>query len=189
MHAASVHPEPGSNSRMFVFNLAYASSNHFECYLSFSYFCLSCICSLRNFRVPFLHILLCLYFSLRCSIFNDRFAALFRDSFVIISHLFPFVNTFFKSFSTFFKMQFRFPFLGTACPLYHITFPLSIPFFNFFEIFLEPETAVNSKYLACYKSRFFRSQPKHRFGNVADTSYTAKRSFIAKHPHIFFGKL
>ena len=57
MHAASVHPEPGSNSRMFVFNLAYASSNHFECYLSFSYFCLSCICSLRNFRVPFLHIL------------------------------------------------------------------------------------------------------------------------------------
>ena len=57
MHAASVHPEPGSNSRMFVFNLASASSNHFECYLSFSYFCLSCICSLRNFRVPFLHIL------------------------------------------------------------------------------------------------------------------------------------
>ena len=103
MHAASVHPEPGSNSRMFVFNLASASSNHFECYLSFSYFCLSCICSLRNFRVPFLHILLCLYFSLRCSIFNDRFAARFRDSFVIISQPLPFVNTFFKSFLIFLK--------------------------------------------------------------------------------------
>ena len=103
MHAASVHPEPGSNSRIFVFNLAFASSNHFECYLSFSYFCLSCICSLRNFRVPFLHILLCLYFSLRCSIFNDRFAARFRDSFVIISQTFLIVNTFFKSFLIFLK--------------------------------------------------------------------------------------
>ena len=83
MHAASVHPEPGSNSRMFVFNLAMASSNHFECYLSFSYFCLSCICSLRNFRVPFSHILICLYFSLRCSIFNDRFAAFFATALLL----------------------------------------------------------------------------------------------------------
>ena len=74
---------------------------------SFSYFCLSCICSLRNFRVPFLHILLCLYFSLRCSIFNDRFAALFRDSFVIISHLSTIVNRFFEIFSNFFKKFFR----------------------------------------------------------------------------------
>ena len=135
MHAASVHPEPGSNSRMFVFNLASASSNHFECFfLSFSYFCLSCICSLRNFRVPFSHILICLYFSLRCSIFNDRFAAFFRDSFVIISHRFPFVNRFFEIFLSFFKNLFsryniiKLSVFWTACILYHIVYFLSIPF-------------------------------------------------------------
>ena len=139
MHAASVHPEPGSNSRMFVFNLAYASSNHFECYLSFSYFCLSCICSLRNFRVPFLHILLCLYFSLRCSIFNDRFATLFRDSFVIISQTLSIVNTFFKSFLTFLRFfAIYFPHrFGEACILYHIVYFLSIVFLNFFKKFFK----------------------------------------------------
>ena len=96
MHAASVHPEPGSNSRMFVFNLAYASSNHFECYLSFSYFCLSCICSLRNFRVPFLHILLCLYFSLRCSIFNDRLLPVFATALLLYHFHFALSTLFLK---------------------------------------------------------------------------------------------
>ena len=99
MHAASVHPEPGSNSRMFVFNLSHLSSNLLSsAFSSFSYFCLSCICSLRNFRVPFSHILYAC-----TSLFVVQFSMtvslpLFRDSFVIISHQYPFVNTFFKLF-------------------------------------------------------------------------------------------
>ena len=96
---------------------------------SFSYFCLSCICSLRNFRVPFLHILLCLYFSLRCSIFNDRFAALFRDSFVIIPHLFPFVNTFFKSFFDFFQDAVPLPFSRDSLPIISHRSPFVNTFF------------------------------------------------------------
>ena len=154
MHAASVHPEPGSNSRMFVFNLASASSNHFECYLSFSYFCLSCICSLRNFRVPFLHILYAC-----TSLFVVQFSmtvslARFADSFVIISQSFPFVNTFFKSFLTFFG---SFVIYTPSCDDF-IILPLLIDFVNhhIFQIDTNRKPCFCTKCTICYHVRIRR---------------------------------
>ena len=74
-------------------------------YLSFFYFCMS----IYNSSLTRMYFALCfaLYFSSCCSIFNDRFAALFRDSLTIISHLFRFVNTFFKTFLKNFRGFFK----------------------------------------------------------------------------------
>ena len=101
MHAASVHPEPGSNSRMFISYLAIRQvtislSELF--YLSFFYFLeyILLIDEICIFALAY-----ALYFSLRCSIFNDRLLFL-PDSLTIIPHTFPLVNTFFKTFLSFF---------------------------------------------------------------------------------------
>ena len=109
MHAASVHPEPGSNSRNH-----FIKTSSFEDDLTtlsslalsfFVYFCLSSIlfelsslahsCSFSE-----------LYFVLLscCSIFKDHLTALLRGDFAIISLPRGFVKYFFKSFLNFFHL-------------------------------------------------------------------------------------
>ena len=104
MHAASVHPEPGSNSRMFILYLACASYNLLSelFYLSFFYFLeyILLIDEICIFALAY-----ALYFSLRCSIFNDRLPSL-PDSLTIIPHTFCLVNTFFEIFQKIFQ-QFK----------------------------------------------------------------------------------
>ena len=81
MHAASVHPEPGSNSRNhFYYNLTLSG----ESTICFRVFLLASITLLSIYNsLTRMYFALCfaLYFSSCCSIFNDRFAAFFRDSF------------------------------------------------------------------------------------------------------------
>ena len=66
MHAASVHPEPGSNSRNHGIKTqtCVCGSIAFEFLLLALYFCLSSILILRIVRDPFAHTLYALYFSL-----------------------------------------------------------------------------------------------------------------------------
>ena len=86
-----------------------------------------------------------------CSIFKELLATAFRDSFVIISNSKPFVNTFFKLFSSFLKFfskSFRSSQLSarlqpsvlcltsSACLVYTTASPLSTPFFKVFPLFL-----------------------------------------------------
>ena len=95
MHAASVHPEPGSNSRKnFISNTLRCLTSSRAIYLSFT-FCLSSILN-KLWWDQYLH-LQCFVLLSCCSIFNDR-AALLADSLTILSHLFSIVNTFLKSF-------------------------------------------------------------------------------------------
>ena len=102
MHAASVHPEPGSNSRKMVYTTPCGDAIlFFELDCSFT-FCLSSIlcgiseiCSCTYFYAS--------YFSHCCSIFNDRAVShrslsALADSLYIISQRFEFVNTFSKVF-------------------------------------------------------------------------------------------
>ena len=103
MHAASVHPEPGSNSRKMVYLFPYSSLHGLIsfpsfCSLLFLYSCF--VFLLWNCRDSFLHILLfyASYFFSCCSIFNDRSAPALCESFVILPHLLLFVNPFFEIF-------------------------------------------------------------------------------------------
>ena len=74
MHAASVHPEPGSNSRKnFISDTRRCLTSSRAIYLSFT-FCLSSILN-KLWRDQYLH-LQCFVLLSCCSIFNDR-AALF----------------------------------------------------------------------------------------------------------------
>ena len=105
-HAASVHPEPGSNSLMFVCQAPQCLPSciraiFYALYLFFEYlFILQ-----KNFGVS-IHLIIFHQMLLSCcSIFNE----LCRRS---------------RSLSE--------PLSLTACILYHTPFPLSIPFFNFF---------------------------------------------------------
>ena len=71
--------------------------------LSFFYFLLSSILICKNFRDPFQAFRFVLLSC--CSIFKDHFGQpLSRADLSIIPHLIRFVNTFFKSFSGFFKV-------------------------------------------------------------------------------------
>ena len=72
MHAASVHPEPGSNSRKNYIIRGFASVQSFELalILSFSYFVEYISLLIDEIRIS--HFAYALYFSLCCSIFNDR---------------------------------------------------------------------------------------------------------------------
>ena len=102
------------------------SSNLSECYLSFSYFCLSCICSLRNFRVPFLHILYActslfvVQFSMTVSLPVFATALLLYHISFHLSIPFP---KFFWLFSSFLWYAFC---LATALLFYHFCLDLSI---------------------------------------------------------------
>ena len=102
MHAASVHPEPGSNSRkMFIISkvsLGYNSSSYFFL-ASFTLLSIYSLVLTRSALAYFCFVLLSC-----CSIFNDRSAIPQlppRDSLTIIPHHFPFVNTFFEIFFVF----------------------------------------------------------------------------------------
>ena len=97
MHAASVHPEPGSNSRKnFISNTLGRLTSSRAIYLSFT-FCLSSILN-KLWRDQYLH-LQCFVLLSCCSIFNDRLLPFLADSSTIISQPKPFVNTFFQIFS------------------------------------------------------------------------------------------
>ena len=75
MHAASVHPEPGSNSRYNCIKTCLQARSNLSSLICSFYFCLSSIL-FQNCEILYFHTLcfriLALYFSLCCSIFNDR---------------------------------------------------------------------------------------------------------------------
>ena len=107
MHAASVHPEPGSNSLKNCILYAVAHKTFFRAkILSFSYFFeYYSMCFLTRFLT---HLLFSQKFCFRNSVVQfsriDAREASLRDSFAIISHHFPFVNTFFQIFLGFFGL-------------------------------------------------------------------------------------
>ena len=100
MHAASVHPEPGSNSRYHCIKTAglspYRSNLYYRAFaLSNFTFCLSSIL-VWIVRDP-IHTLFFSFVLLSCcSIFKDHLLCRFCGSFTIISQHFPFVKSFFE---------------------------------------------------------------------------------------------
>ena len=160
MHAASVHPEPGSNSRKnFISDTFRCLTSSRAIYLSFT-FCLSSILN-KLWRDQYLH-LQCFVLLSCCSIFNDR-AALLADSLTIIPQRFPFVNTFFQISWNFFQGSSHGhapvslpPSFVRACLLYYFFFPLSRGFRKFLEIFFKlffQNILTNEKaYCIIYKS-------------------------------------
>ena len=113
MHAASVHPEPGSNSRKIVYETSFRTLDIFlRAWLLFT-FCLSSILFQRIHEICSCTYFYALYFSHCCSIFNDR--------------------TIFRSPSL--------PLFATAWLLYHNVFALSIPFLKFFQNFFSVSTS------------------------------------------------
>ena len=137
MHAASVHPEPGSNSRIIVLkspSWVFQSLRAF--FLSFFYFCLSSIL-FQNFTRSFFRTIfllsLCTSSISCCSIFNDQFAAFKIYSFVIISQTPYACQVLFLSFLNFFSCSLTLAFATLL--YYHICSLLSIPFFKVFSLF------------------------------------------------------
>ncbi len=144
MHAASVHPEPGSNSRNHCIKTSLAGWSNLlsSLALSFFYFCLSSILIQRIVRDPFRTYLYALYFSLVVQ-FSKISAASARDL-VIISLPALLVNTFLKSFFNFFQKVFSSLGLSVislpassrwACLFYHFHVGLSSVFFDFLSRF------------------------------------------------------
>ena len=143
-HAASVRPEPGSNSLKYCINTAFAVSTYlraqslnFDTDVSFFFHCEICISSFRNYcsvRVLLTSKNLGFLFH-RCLIFKvhvlpglDR--GLPRDSFDILAHHPSFVNPFFKLFLPFFRPFLPFVYLpGCFCAfpllLHHMLWPVS----------------------------------------------------------------
>ena len=99
-HAASVRPEPGSNSLKYcIYHLAVYKSilEHFSAHsLTMLAHCLSLftLSLLLEFSGPLLH---------RCLIFKVRFLPHSSECQIIIPNSNPFVNTFFRFFETFFE--------------------------------------------------------------------------------------
>ena len=138
MHAASVHPEPGSNSRMFVSNPFLRKGQILiRAWLLFT-FCLSSI-SLRIFEFrsrthTWISPCSMLVLSSCCSIFNDRFLPPFLWAAWLLYHTdFRLSSVFSKFFQSFFKNFFAFP------P--EVSLPILLHRFRFvntfFEIFLD----------------------------------------------------
>ena len=106
MHAASVHPEPGSNSRIIVFNRPIRSlkslySSIFALSYLFLKFTLVEFCTLqRIFRDSYFRTYICfvLLSVIQLSRTNFFMLPLFCGSLIIISQHFRFVNRFFKTF-------------------------------------------------------------------------------------------
>ena len=129
-----------------LYHFTFRCNNLFSSFCSSFTFCLSSISSqFELFEYTSHFFVFALYLSLCCSIFNDRLTQLSprlrlrsRGDLSIISHCLLFVNTFFKTFLSFFR-YFLFPSWcpswATACILYHFRFRLSIPFWNFFKFF------------------------------------------------------
>ena len=85
MHAASVHPEPGSNSRNHCIKTQTCVCDPiaFEFLLLALYFCLSSILILRIVRDPFAHTFICFVLLSCCSIFKDQRRRLSGDLLII----------------------------------------------------------------------------------------------------------
>ena len=138
MHAASVHPEPGSNSRKnFILHASWHLTSSRAIYLSFT-FCLSSILN-KLWRDQYLH-LQCFVLLSCCSIFNDRFSppAFLRTARLLYHTTFPLSIPFFIFFQKYFSRALRvvsLSFLGRACPLYYFYFYLSRVFSTFLLVF------------------------------------------------------
>ena len=151
MHAASVHPEPGSNSRMFcIISLSQALQSSSSFSLLF-YFYFVCVFSLEFVRVLLRTFVFALYFSQAdslcfvvqfsmtgaCSFPPGAVSVLRRLDYYITSH--PACQAFFQTFSDFFSRLFlrsrvRFvrslSLFPTAPILYPFSSPLSTLFFR-----------------------------------------------------------
>ena len=106
MHAASVHPEPGSNSRKYCILSPFGAKIYSRAFVALLLFVLSFFFTLRIVRDSTSHFLVfALYLSLCCSIFNDRsFRRLhFRAATRLLYHAaFTLSILFSKLFSSFF---------------------------------------------------------------------------------------
>ena len=102
MHAASVHPEPGSNSRKnFISNTLRRLTSSRAIYLSFT-FCLSSILN-KLWRDQYLH-LQCFVLLSCCSIFNDRCYPFLRTAWLLYHNQNPLSIPFFNFFQKFFRI-------------------------------------------------------------------------------------
>ena len=112
MHAASVHPEPGSNSRIIVFNRpSMDRSNLYSSFLLLAFlflkFTLVEFCTLqRIFRDSYFRTYICfvLLSVIQLSRTNFFTLPLFCGSLIIISQRLCFVNRFFKTFFKKFRL-------------------------------------------------------------------------------------
>ena len=141
MHAASVHPEPGSNSLKIVYQSEASLPNviTFIRVISMLYYYLRAFVNSKEFSESFL--VHC------CSIFNERFPFARRRSrrqpvYYITSarlcqevfqNFFKFFRSLFLRFASAIVVSFV-----TTLLLYHIRFRLSRGFSNFFEVFFKP---------------------------------------------------
>ena len=136
MHAASVHPEPGSNSLKIYYIRFRVIYFVLELYLSFFYFLSFSQCVLTRFLYT-----ICVRNSVVQFSKTDAQTGFPVGDFVIILHLFVFVKTFFKTFLSFFKV---FSMYSPQKCLSLLRCPISIPlcllfvkgFFRIFLIFL-----------------------------------------------------
>ena len=137
MHAASVHPEPGSNSLKIVYQAGCpALIQSLRVILLLNYLKELFLKFKRIFGVFFVHFVV-VQFSMSDSLSVEL---PLRDSLLILPHLHPFVKGFLKLFSKFFVAAFRFPRAYTRSPgqlCYSITFSSSCqPLFAIFRRFL-----------------------------------------------------
>ena len=171
MHAASVHPEPGSNSRA---NCIWTVTGlNLVCRACLALYTLLSMSRIRDrfeilfskkFRDSFASSF-CLYFNLL--LFNCQWSAripplfqcrVFRDL-IIIPHLFPFVKRFLKSFSKIFAVFFRFsslPHLGSLVVSLHIIALLFLFVKRFLTTFFSLETIA-----VCHKNVVAKLCKKH----------------------------
>ena len=82
--------------------ISYLSSLSYNLFSSYSFLASFTLLSIYNSFDEICTLLFALYLSLVVQ-FSMTVCRLFRDSFVIIPHLLPFVNTFFKTFLSFFR--------------------------------------------------------------------------------------
>ena len=139
MHAASVHPEPGSNSQTNCISSAVAVRFLSELFI-LAFFTFLELCSLWFWQILYSHLLFCfvlLSSVVQLSSFNR---APFCERLSIISLSFRFVKYFFKISLNFFWPAFEcfleLLFAATRL-LYHKCFALSIGFLKFFWKFFE----------------------------------------------------
>ena len=112
-HAASVHPEPGSNS----LNLVYYRLPALIPYLKLLILsCSSLLFEYQSFLTRFFVSLL------RCSIFKDRFRSALSRRLIIITQMEQLVNPLFKIFSSFFNF-FKLYLFSCFYPHFCLVFP------------------------------------------------------------------
>ena len=150
MHAASVHPEPGSNSLKNCISISVST----ECYQLIRVICL------LNYLLELLR---------TCFTKSIKFKRIFGVSCTL---LFKLVHMIVVQFS----MSFCFACcLSAACLLYHIRFRLSRGFSNFFQVFFaDPFGSAPRLSAACilYHKRFALSRGFSNFFEVFSTSFS-----------------